>query len=511
VAFCSVLFDSPERKARAEGCEEPPFFRDLNLDQVVGAVTAGREEYRLLPFFWAPLDDADAVAYRHEVFRDLEETALREGITSFAEKMRYVRAHLEQADKLYYLLQKERWFLDAVGTYIQAVLGLREALVQSELRSRALRAFRQYLCSYVESPTFVDLSSRHAELEEALAGVTYCVHIDGNRIRVSRYSGQRNYAEEVEATFAKFKEGVARDYRTKFPSWPDMNHVEAGVLERVALLYPDLFSALDDYFRSHQGFIEQTVADFDREIQFYMAYAEFVRRFVAAGLPFCYPRVSNQSKEVSASEAFDVALAAKLLAQGSMVVSNEFHLKDPERILVVTGPNQGGKTTFARSFGQIHYLAALGCPVPGRQASLFLFDLLFTHFEKEETLASLSGKLEDELVRVHEIIARATPGSIVILNEPFSSTTLRDALFLGKKVLERVSRLDLLCVYVTFVDELASFNEKTVSLVGMVAPDNPAVRTFKIVRRPADGHAYAAAIAARHGLTYQQLRERIRQ
>jgi hypothetical protein len=75
--------------------------------------------------------------------------------------------------------------------------------------------------------------------------------------------------------------------------------------------------------------------------------------------------------------------------------------------------------------------------------------------------------------------------------------------------MQRLIQLGCLSVYVTFVDELASLDDATVSMVSMVAPDNPALRTYKVIRTPADGLAYAAAIAEKYGLTYGSLRRRI--
>jgi len=507
--FHSILFDQPPSGVDVDQPNEPATFGDLNLDQVLASVTSGREEYDLEVFFYTPLRDVAAVRYRHEILRDLQKTEALEAVGAFTDKLQRMRKHLAQASKLYYGYQQERWFLDAVEIYCDAVSSLAEDLLRLKLTSRGFQAFRDYLSDYAASEGFTSLARQTRELRAALAGVRYAVHIRGSRVTVSAYDGEPDYSAEVEATFAKFKQGAVKDYRVKLPEFPDMNHVEAQVLDRVARLYPEVFGTLDDYCARHHDYLDPTIGAFDREVQFYLAYLAYIERLKAAGLPFCYPQVSTRSKEVAAEDAFDLALANKLVPDRARVVCNDFNLQGPERILVVTGPNQGGKTTFARMFGQLHYLASLGLPVPARSARLLLPDQVFTHFEREEDLANLRGKLEDELVRIHDILRQATPSSVLIMNESFTSTTLNDALVLGTAVMRQIMALDLLCVCVTFVDELASLGGATVSVVSTIVPDNPALRTFKIVRQPADGLAYAAAIAAKHGLTYESLRRRI--
>ncbi|MBN9743280.1 DNA mismatch repair protein MutS [Amycolatopsis sp. A1MSW2902] len=484
-------------------------FRDLNLDHIVDAVLAGREEYDLSPVFRSPLTDRAEVRYRHDVMRDLRRDSVREPVEEFAERMRLMRKQLAVREKLHYEKQRQRWFLDAVGTYCDAVAAFGGQLADLELRSAGLRGLREFLAEYLGSAPYRGLVADTRRCREELAKIKYRVHIRGPRVDVSRSRGDADYTGEVEKVFARFKQGAVRDYRVRFPEDEQMDHVQAQVLDCVAKLFPEAFGLLHDYCAAHRGYLEATIARYDREVQFYLAYAQHMRRIGAAGLEFCYPELPADSRDLAAEDAFDLALAGKLVAEKVPVVRNSFRLTGEERVIVVSGPNNGGKTTFARMFGQLPYLASLGLPVPAASARLFLPDRVYSHFEREEHLATLRGKLDDELVRIREILTEATADSVLVMNESFSSTTLHDARFIGAKVLEAILRLRSRAVYVTFVDELSALDAAIVSMVGAVAADDPARRTYELARRPADGLAYAEAVAAAYRLTCDSLRRRI--
>jgi len=505
----SVLFDEEDPQGQGETATAPPFFRDLNLDQVVDAITARRDEYDLKPLFYTALHSEHTIRYRQAVFQDLERASTLEAIRKFAEEMRVVRRHLALTQKLYYKYNREGWFLEAAARYRDAVTGLADALTHADLRARGLIQLRDYLADYAQRGDFQTFVTDIDNCRAGLTSIRYCIIVRDSSVRVRKYAGEIDYSVDVEATFARFQQGAVKDYRLKLSIGSGMNHVEAAILDMVAKLYPDIFASLDAFCVEHSNFLDPVVARFDREIQFYVGYLELIASVKAIGLPFCYPEITSADKEIFANASFDLALAVKAVAEEKTVVGNDFFLKGAERIFVVSGPNQGGKTTFARMFGQLHHLARLGCPTPGTRARLFLCDAIFTHFEQEEDISNLRGKLQDDLVRIHAILTEATPSSIIIMNEIFTSTTLQDAILLSKQILTQIIRLDALAVCVTFIEELATLDVKTVSMVGGVVPDNPAQRTYKIERRPADGLSYALSIAEKYRLTYAALKERI--
>ena len=127
---------------------------NLNLDQVVAAITARRDEYNLKPFFHAPPPDLETVHYRHEVMQDLEQETVIDFVKAFSAKMRSMREQIARLNKLHYRFQKEAVFLDAIAFYCDAVAQLAKDLEAANLKSRGLDGFRRHVEDYVQSRSF---------------------------------------------------------------------------------------------------------------------------------------------------------------------------------------------------------------------------------------------------------------------------------------------------------------------------------------------------------------------
>jgi DNA mismatch repair protein MutS len=376
MTFNSILFKEASGPGTETPKEAPSFFGDLNLDQLVSRVTGDFQEYDLASFYYTPLPDFDSILYRQEIVHDLEKEPVRATIKSFAEKMRLMRHCHERGKKAFYKYAIQRDFLTAVDIYCAAVERLALDICVRALESRGMRAFRGFLANYVASLAFRSLVDEISNLKTSLAKIQYCLLLRGDAVTVRIPEDEGDYSIAVEETFEKFRREPDQRYRVTVREIDPVNHIQAQVIDGIAKFHPNTFDALDAFCTNRVDFIDRSIARFDREIQFYLAFLNYVEKLRRAGLQFTLPTLSLTSKEVGARETFDLVLAGKLIDEKTPVVCNDFSLSGSERILVVSGPNHGGKTTFARTFGQLHYLASLGLPVPGKDVRLFKFDQL---------------------------------------------------------------------------------------------------------------------------------------
>ena len=488
----------------------PTFATDLHLDEVVAPLCRGRTGEQLAARLLTPLRDPDAVAFRHEVFRDLESPILREALAEFAARMQLVDEHLAHASAIAHPLERHRWQLEAADRYRTAVAAVAGALERASPASRGLAAVTTGLRGYVASDAFTALVADTTRMLGDLARVTYRMRIGENRVSVGRHNGEADYGAEVLATFARFRPAATpAPLEVDVFSTIDMNPVEIGILERVARLHRPVFQALEAWVERHRAFRDPGVAAFAEDLGFYLGWLERIAPLRDAGLPFCYPDVAGPEAGLSARGLFDLALALQRTPPGEGIVTNDLELSGTERLLVITGPNQGGKTSFARAIGQLHHLASIGVPVAGSAARVGLGSAVHTLFARAEDPADLKGRLEAELARAAAIVEALVPRGVVIMNESFSSTTSEDALVLSRALLTEMLERGATCVVVTFLGELAADDPSTASMTAVADPLDPTRPTFRLERRPPDLDAHARAVADVHGLGYDAVRERI--
>lgn len=515
--WASLLYPSAD-DAQSPVPAEPTFFHDLNLDQLADSLAGDKDPYGLRALLYAPAATQTIVAWRHAVFQDLEHAPVRGAVDNFLQDRAHfldLESRRTQADHPH---EKSRWRLDALALYCAAVRRFAAALQEAQPASDGFRALADHLRSYVASDALQALERDTQGLLRELDAIRYNVLMDDLRVEVSRAADEPDYGAEIARTFARFEGGTPARREQHMPSMgqchlaaePWLNTIDERILTQLTKLYPDLFARVQAHVRQTADVVDPVVQRVARELRFFLGWLHYIAPLQAAGQAFCYPQFAPDDGAIVATGTCDLVLAHQLAASKTPVVTNDFRLRPPERILLVSGPNQGGKTTFARAFGQLHYLARLGVPLPAAHATLRWWSTLATHFERAEDIHSLRGKLEDDLVRMHAILEHVDGASVVIMNEIFSSTTTDDARFLATRVLRQLLARSATAVCVSFLDDLVQVDAKAiVSMASTVNPDDPAIRTFRVLRKAPDGKAYAEALAAKHHLTPADLEARL--
>jgi hypothetical protein len=188
------------------------------------------------------------------------------------------------------------------------------------------------------------------------------------------------------------------------------------------------------------------------ELGFYVGCLNLRDWLERRGAPICVPECGGFDEPVLHFRGlYDASLA---LLQAQRVVGNDL-ASDEARLIVVTGANQGGKSTFLRSLGQAFLMTQCGMFAAAERLSLGICDGLFTHFKREEDATMQSGKLDEELNRLSRIADRIRPGSVLLGNESFASTNEWEGSEIGRQVIGALLQAGVRVFMVTHLFNLA--------------------------------------------------------
>lgn len=509
ILFCKEPFDLKERK-RDEKKFSREMLTDLNMNQLIYSVSNGRNREFIEALLQTPLNDPEEVYFRQAVFRDLECEALRNGVFSLVGTLEHVEEKLASLEKLVNEEQKEALFLNVVNKYCNAINDFYEVLKKVSLKSDGFKMVLTCFEKYVTSDFYHVMNEENQLFVKRLSEISYNIIFQDGDIIITNAGKREDFNTELLGLFQPFlTEGKRSGYCRKVTRGIDMNPVEISIMECVKKMNPEVFKQIHGFRKKYSGFYDEFVKRFCEEAQFYISYLKYTTPLLERKKSFSHTQFVDNMEQTKIEDGYDLILGIKLLNGDAEIVPNDLECLENERVFIITGPNQGGKTTFSRMLGQIYYLSMLGVPVPARKVSIVFPKGIFTHFEHEEVAYHDNGKLQDDLLRMRDILNNATENCLIIMNEMLSSTSYKDALQIGKKIIEKLEQTNNISIYVTFVDELSKLSGKVVSLVSMVESSEHTKRTYKMKRNPANGVVYAKSLADKYDLSYQKIRIRL--
>jgi hypothetical protein len=189
------------------------------------------------------------------------------------------------------------------------------------------------------------------------------------------------------------------------------------------------------------------------EIAFYVGCLNLSERLTELREPMTLPMATASGEcALSARGLYDVCLA---LTTPEPVVGNDVNA-DGKSLVMITGANQGGKSTFLRSIGQAQLMTQSGMFVGAESLRVNVCDAVLTHYKREEDRAMESGKLDEELARMGEIADHITPRSMLLCNESFASTNEREGSQIAREVVTALLESGVKVLFVTHMFDLAS-------------------------------------------------------
>ena len=474
--------------------------------------------------------DVATIHYRQSVLADVLGSAplrevLREARPMLRELAYFTTTRKEQSAPL----QQAVWRLGELETYVACLQRLADAARLPELESEGMRALLAFVRRRQADPVYQRLLQELPALRGGLkrrASVSIGINLD-DQLRPSEATLLAVHEE-------KFAERplLSRIFGAASPYQPvaSIKRVAAmgtlfGDLDRIlgAVARP-LAKALGQYVRLQV----QDLLSLEREIAFYLGAAQLFERLRERGLPICRPRLApTAERRLQVRRLYNVNLAlGSSEERAATIVGNDLDMDNSGRILVLTGPNQGGKTTFTRAVGLLQVLAQAGLYAPAEAATVSPADVVGTHFPVDEPGHAEGGRLAEEARRLSAIFASASEHSLILMNESLASTSPSESLYLAQDVVRGLRLLGARAVFATHLHELGervdAINREVDGasrLVSMVAGiesngvgtdgSGEVRRTYRIRPGPPVGLSYARDVARRYGISFEDIRTQL--
>lgn len=557
----SLLFPKDAERKTAALSEEA--VNDLSLDFILDTLTdVQAERPHLLSVMKRIPSDPEVIRYRRDIFDDfLRFPELREAMSDLVLRLTDLR-DLERFQKdtdmsaLWSLVNRLR----EIDDYITCITMIKDTLTGLDIASQGMRELRDIVTNIPKESGFDELKADIDEMmtkAQRLKSVTIGVNLDsllrpesagvvslnsekftdaGLMSRFSSFADSKNelynganaaeggrFAPENPPT-SGFMMGA-----TTFSTAINGTHIETSTVTGKDPLSNNMRKVATDIMRRTVKDIKSTIkkyVDFSGyslinlmpEILFFIRWAELTEKITATGMPMCKPEIiSLEDRSCTFEDVYNLKLAInKVNGEDINIIANDFEFGDEGRIYILTGPNRGGKTIFTQAIGLAMLLAQWGVYAPAGRAVISPCDNIFTHFPADENDTVDLGRLGEESQRLSRIFEKATNHSLLLLNESLATTSVAEGVFIAKDVVRTMRYLGARAIFNTHMHELAASLDEINSEVegssraqSLITGVHNGERSFKVFIAPPQGVSYAADIAKKYGVTFDQMKKTI--
>jgi DNA mismatch repair protein MutS len=373
-------------------------------------------------------------------------------------------------------------------------------------KSKALKEVESYLTAIRTSDEFTGLCG-FVDTVGNLGGLVFRVSLDrdGMPARMTAMELVQKAPEDKSGILAFFEKLLKRgrfEENLRGPSGlNEAGRVFRGFIDRQ---FVPIVRAYVDQIREVISLLEP--------LAFYAGFAEYCFDLKRQGFDVCRPKLLPvEERRMTARNARN-PLLARDSHDGQRVVPNDIGHSADQNMFVITGPNNGGKTTYVRTVGLMQLMGQKGLFVTAESAELSFVDGIYTHFVAPDDITKGEGRYRNELIRVKEILEDATPYSLVILDEPCGGTSYEEGCRQSLVVLDGIHKLGPATYFTTHMHPVAEAVDKgrypaARNLSVECRYDGKKVKYTYKVKAGASGKSYGEEIARDIGLMPEKIEE----
>ncbi len=529
--------------------------RDLALEKTLDAFATDRQTRQDVSQVLLELTtDPAVILYRQAILQDLLDfPAVTSTLAAILPNLEALGAYRQSIDRQKVPLQALAWRASELEYLVEAVTALDETLapLEEQIQSTGLHRLLETVRSLRGEPTFRQLEKELPAILPRLRSnlsVTIGVNLDRQLRPIEAVLvavNDEKYAASplIERLLGRQSEwrGIAPLHRAAEElAGIDSDHeiFKKGFNPLLAPLFKDLANVLARVVKPIEEALQRflhlngdILQKLRPEINYYLAAVRMIEGLRDQGLPMCRPEIRPAGERICRIEqSFNLNLARHMMGQqpgiaiGPQIVLNDILLDDRSRVQILTGPNQGGKTTYTQMVGLNQLLAQAGLLIPGRAGQISPADHILTHFPHEEKLESGAGRFGEEARRLAAVFENVTAESLVLFNESLSSTSPGESIYLAQDLVRILRQVGARAIFNTHLHQLAQSieelneespgNGRVASLVASrIDPSEGGLpgRSYRVAPGPPLGRSYAEEIAAVHGISYEQLLTRLGQ